>query len=584
MKEVEELGLPKPSGVLHSLKNLLDLEGERAEAERLAQVEATAAEVEPHPRMPSSVPRAPSRVFTGRERELAELTSQLGGAGVLISGLGGMGKSALARALVQAVAPRYPDLRIVVDLQGTSEDPLAPAAAMAHVVRAFLPDVPLPSSLEALTGLYRAVLQGQRALILFEDAQDRAQVEPLLPPAGSAIVVTSRRRFALPGVHVLSLDRLETAAAVAMLRCWAPSLDAAVAEGLAELCGGVPLALRLLCGALHSRPDLTIEAYVEQLRDAQSRHALLDASLQVSFGLLDPILQIVWSRLGLFTTRFHRRAVSVTTALSLGEEIDTLVEHGMVEHDPETGFYGLPRSARSLAKSLLTEADSVAVQRFMHFMEVERRPRGQSPVRSLQAMERLLGAARRAGYRPAEALYLERTADSARTLQQACELREQALAIHRELGDRSAEDRVSSRLASDKWRLAQQEQARRSAAGWRETRHLAAEAHRRRAVELSEKLGASLRARPGEPATALEKALALLCEGSRVEKARSAYQISVHCRSHGDLDHAIMALELCIDIVDALGWGPATAEAALGRSPAESLADELARLRASRTK
>jgi hypothetical protein len=55
------------------------------------------------------------------------------------------------------------------------------------------------------------------------------------------------------------------------------------------------------------------------------------------------------------------------------------------------------------------------------------------------------------------------------------------------------------------------------------------------------------------------------------------------CRDLGDLGHAIAALELCIDMVDALGWGPATAAAAPGRSATESLSDELARLRASQT-
>ena len=45
------------------------------------------------------------------------------------------------------------------------------------------------------------------------------------------------------------------------------------------------------------------------------------------------------------------------------------------------------------------------------------------------------------------------------------------------------------------------------------------------------------------------------------------------------VDHA---LALCVDIANALGWGPATAAAALDRSAAESLEDELEELHDSR--
>jgi tetratricopeptide (TPR) repeat protein len=533
-------------------------------------------------RMTWSTPGAPCRSFTGREREILDATDQLARGGVLVCGLGGMGKSTLARALVQAVAPRYPDLRITVDLHGTSRDPLSPAAAMAHVVRAFLPDVALPSDLAALGGLYRAVLEGQRALIFLEDARDRAQVEPLLTPAGSALVVTSRLRFALPGVHALSLDGLDGAAAVALLQRWAPALDGAAAEEIAELCGGVPLALQLAGGALRSRPDLGPEAYLERLRHARDRHELLDAALRVSFGLLDPILQIVWSRLGLFTSRFDLRAVSVTGALTPDEDVDALVAHGMIDHDPETGLYRLPRSARSLAMSMLTEADRVAAeQRFELFMAATRNDAGAPRPGGL---ERSLAAARRAGHRRAEALYLERMSDELGHLPRAAEVAEQALSIHRDLGDEAGEARVSNKMALRRERLAQLERDRAAAAEWRETNRLAAETYKRRAVELDENVGAFLRERSTEPPAALAQALSALRQGKRPSLARGAWQISVLCRTIGDLDDAILAMELCIEVVNALGWGPQTAAAALGRPATESLEAELQRLRASQAK
>ena len=76
---------------------------------------------------------APPGDFTGREAELAELCERLG-AGATISGLqgmGGVGKTALALKVAEALMPRYPDAQFFLDLRGTST-PLSPAEAMAY--------------------------------------------------------------------------------------------------------------------------------------------------------------------------------------------------------------------------------------------------------------------------------------------------------------------------------------------------------------------------------------------------------------------------------------------------------------------
>ena len=55
---------------------------------------------------------------------------------------------------------------------------------MAHIIHAYHPEARLPEDEAQLRALYCTVLQGQRALILLDNALDRAQVEPLLPAAG----------------------------------------------------------------------------------------------------------------------------------------------------------------------------------------------------------------------------------------------------------------------------------------------------------------------------------------------------------------------------------------------------------------
>ena len=145
----------------------------------------------------------PSDDFTGREVEKAELLAQIEGGGVAISGLrgmGGIGKTALALVLAHELAPRYPDAQIYLDLKGTSRDPLSSADAMAHVIRSFNRETSVPRDEAALQGLYHSVLHGQRALLLMDNAADAQQVQPLVPPEGCTLLVTSRQRFDLPGL------------------------------------------------------------------------------------------------------------------------------------------------------------------------------------------------------------------------------------------------------------------------------------------------------------------------------------------------------------------------------------------------
>jgi hypothetical protein len=90
-------------------------------------------------------------------------------------------------------------------------------------------------------------------------------------------VVTSRRRLAgLDHTHALSLDTLPPADAIALLRQTAGEARLAgqppdlVAE-LVELCGRLPLAVRIAAARLRSHPTWDLEHLVRRLRDQQHR-------------------------------------------------------------------------------------------------------------------------------------------------------------------------------------------------------------------------------------------------------------------------------------------------------------------------
>ncbi|HEX2223104.1 MAG TPA: hypothetical protein VHN15_02735 [Thermoanaerobaculia bacterium] len=76
------------------------------------------------------------------------------------------------------------------------------------MIRSFDPERPLPTSESELAPLYRSILHGKRVLLLLDNAAGQKQVEPLLPPEGSALLVISRQRFALPGLEARDLDEL----------------------------------------------------------------------------------------------------------------------------------------------------------------------------------------------------------------------------------------------------------------------------------------------------------------------------------------------------------------------------------------
>ena len=80
----------------------------------------------------------------------------------------------------------------------------------AVVIRAYHPTAKLPDTEPALLGLYQSVLQDQRALLLMDNAASAAQVEPLIPPAGCVLLVTSRAHFTLPGLYAKNLEALSS--------------------------------------------------------------------------------------------------------------------------------------------------------------------------------------------------------------------------------------------------------------------------------------------------------------------------------------------------------------------------------------
>src|SRR5262249_17851986 len=139
-------------------------------------------------RLPAPVPD-----FVGRTDAIERLAQALraGNGRAAISGVrgpGGGGKTQLAYTIAQRVAADCPAGQILLGLRGAGDDPMTPNLAIQTVIRAFDRAAQLPDDLGQLQAIYASTLAGKRMLILADDAKDKAQVEPLLPPRGCALL------------------------------------------------------------------------------------------------------------------------------------------------------------------------------------------------------------------------------------------------------------------------------------------------------------------------------------------------------------------------------------------------------------
>ncbi len=324
---------------------------------------------------PAQLP-PPHANFTGRNEEVAQLVKLLSQdyaciAG--ISGMGGVGKTTLALAVGERVKNRFPDAQLFLDLQGTSAKPLTVANAFTHVIHSLRPEAgQLPDDEAALHKIYLSLLDHQRALIVLDNAPLDLPLERLRPPSGSALLVTSRTRFA--GVESVNLAALSPDEAREFLLTFAPRIGAQ-ADKLAWLCGYLPLALQLAVSVLQNSNDLTPTDYVRRLeRKLPSVPGEIEAALALSYDLLDAAEQLRLRALAVFPASFDRRAAAAVWELddeeAAQDALSTLRSYSML--DDEAGRWRIHRLAQRFAKAQLTEAEHAqfSLRHAQHFCAI----------------------------------------------------------------------------------------------------------------------------------------------------------------------------------------------------------------------
>ncbi len=315
--------------------------------------------------------------FVGREAELTELLAMVKQGGVTISGLqglGGVGKTTLALKLAALLKADYPDAQFFLDLKGPEPKPLPATEALKHVIRAYHPTVALPESPTELRAQYLSVLDGQRVLLLMDNARDEAQIKPLLPPPGCLLLVTSRFHFTVPGLKVKHLDALPPDDAVKLLLEIAPRIGDHAAE-IAKLCGNLPLGLRVAASFITQRSNFKVEKLVGKLRENREWMEPIQASLCLSHELLREELKANWRALVVFPDSFDQRAAAAVWDLDeeqTQERLGDLLNFSLVEWSEEMDRYRLHDLARGFADGRLTDSERLSYQHrhAEHFLRV----------------------------------------------------------------------------------------------------------------------------------------------------------------------------------------------------------------------
>ncbi|MFJ9866794.1 NB-ARC domain-containing protein [Streptomyces sp. NPDC101165] len=296
---------------------------------------------------PDHIP-ALTGTFSNRVAELDRMDALCGEPGrvglAVLAGLPGVGKTAFTCRWADKERDRFPDGLFYVDYAALRDDSAVGAAmgadvsqALAAILKALLrSDEHVPATLAELTRQYASCSRDRRILVLIDNVTLPAQVRPLIPSGpGSTVVVTSHSRLtelvAVDGADLIALKPLDRESGLTLLadQCGRETVetDPAAAARLVDLCGGLPVALRIVATRLLTDDALTPMDLADELEDEADRldgmslpgsTYSVSAVLGPSYRLLPPgparmFRLLGWVPAGLFDAGVAAAAAGVDT-------------------------------------------------------------------------------------------------------------------------------------------------------------------------------------------------------------------------------------------------------------------------------
>ncbi|MEU9592134.1 helix-turn-helix domain-containing protein [Streptomyces sp. NPDC048193] len=356
-------------------------------------LEKTAALGRPRPRTETgpagsntlSLPRD-IQDFTARGPALARLLDLARDAGqdrpvvTLVAGQPGLGKTAFAVHAAHRLAPHFPDGQLALDLHGMDPEPTTPRDALARLLGAVgVADAAIPAGTDDRAGLWRSLAAERRMLLLLDNAADESQVGPLLPGTGPSLtIVTSRHALAgLESVHRTDLALLRREEAVELLTRIIGAdrvrAEAQAARDLADLCGHLPLAVRIAGQRLLSRPHERLGKLVARLAaegrrldGLQAGNLRVRATFALSYRQLPPGSRTVLRRAALSAgADFGPETAALLAGVSHDEAVaclEELTDAGLLQSDAAAERYRFHDLLRLYAAEQVEAEDGPGVR------------------------------------------------------------------------------------------------------------------------------------------------------------------------------------------------------------------------------
>ncbi|MFF4353034.1 BTAD domain-containing putative transcriptional regulator [Streptomyces sp. NPDC001530] len=248
--------------------------------------------------------------FIGREEELAALCGQLaesrkggGPRALLVTGMAGVGKTALAVRAAHRSAVHFPDGQLFAELAHPDGRPKKLAEVLTVLLRAL--GAPVDgmgrggADLDELIRRYRTRTARRRLLVVLDGAVDSRELDLLLPgSAEAAVLITGRARLtrvAQARTTVLTPFERDTsyellAAGVGRRRLLA---EPDATNEVLGYCGGLPLAVRIAGSRLAARPHWPVSWLASRLADPEQRlRELSYGGLELGRVLLPSVRQL----------------------------------------------------------------------------------------------------------------------------------------------------------------------------------------------------------------------------------------------------------------------------------------------------
>jgi predicted ATPase/class 3 adenylate cyclase len=309
-----------------------------------------------------------------RDELIAEVADQLVPAAlVTLVGVGGVGKTRVAVAVADRIAPSRDEQVAWIDLTTLSE-PSAIVYELAALlgVRA--------SREEDLTDKVATAIGDRDVVVVFDNCEHVLPAVGLLIRVlmercpGLAVLATSREHLGLTTERVVSVRPLANSGTdspavdllVERLGVQRAELDAAEVAMLAEIASrldGLPLALELVAARCRRLGIIEVgrrlPGHLGRLSDPgrAARHQTLDATIDWSYAMLRPAEQALLRSLAVFSGGFDLDAIEAVTgdeSVEVETLVASLVDKSLLERDG--GRFRLLEMTRDFAARRLTEA------------------------------------------------------------------------------------------------------------------------------------------------------------------------------------------------------------------------------------